>query len=414
MFLKAITQSWAKSKLEKETAHTQSLISELDRAKEEANTRDEAKRGGYLHKIKAHQEKRNNELKIYIDFMNDQLKIAGAYLPELNQFQNLTFACVDSWIHVDLCQQEINIISQKLNAIKSTLGLFDAYVSELTKQSQRQECYAWREFMATRQLTVENDFVDKAKKIIERASKNSDDEFKNELMRLKSHRAALFKEANALRTERSALLKNKKDIDGKHDANKKALVDKYNACVESWSVIARKFEDYYAYEPTENYQANEWLRGLENGGTLSEIMEVLRMATESIKSANQALFVLNNEYQPYKRRIQVAHETKDYPDTFADDNAMRKRLAPAIKEAIENKNTLVEARTILFTRRDKLQDYIDRIKPLHPDAVVESLCEMLNVDSELNTWFAFGFNTKNQRREHWEKKQKRIENATTN
>jgi hypothetical protein len=414
MFLKAIAQSWAESKLEKETARTQLLIRELDDAKAEANKRVEAKRSDYSRKIKAHQEKRNKELKIYIGFMNDQLESAGASLPELHNFQKFAFSCVDSWLQVDLCQQEINIIYQKLKAIYSTIGLLDAYMSELTKQLQRQGRKVWRDFTAARELTVVNDFVDSAKRRIERTSKSSDNEFKNELYRLQSHRASLYKEANALRAELSAVFENKIAVDEKHVANKNALAQKYDACVDDWNAIAKKFETFYAHQPSDNRQVNDWLKKCVDGGTLPEIIETIVKANEIVNDAYEVLSELNDEYQPYKRRVQAAHDTKVYPNTFAYDKAVRGRLQPQVREAYENKTSLVAARTILVTRRDELRGYIERIKPLHPDAAIESLCEMLNADREFNTWFAFGFNTKNQRREHWEKKQPRIENATTN
>ena len=83
-------------------------------------------------------------------------------------------------------------------------------------------------------------------------------------------------------------------------------------------------------------------------------------------------------------------------------------------QEVEDKKELIGARTILNARRDELKGYIERIKPLHPDSAIESICEMLNADREFNAWLAFGFNTKNQKRDHWEKKNKRIDNAATN
>jgi len=403
-FLKAIAHSWAESKLKKETAYTQSLIRELDHAKTEANKRVEAKRNDYSHKIKAHQEKRNKELKIYIDFMNDQLKITGTYLQELNNFQNFTFVCADSWMHVDLCQQEIDIISKKLDAIYSTIGLLDAYIFELDKQSQRQGRYAWREFTATRELPIVNDFVDNTKRRIEREFKNRNDEFKNESKRLQSHRTALHNEANALLVERNTLFENKKTIDEKHNNNKNALADKYYACVEFWNRIAKAFEDWYAYKPSENHYANDWLRELRDGGTLPEIREFIKVHIESMKCANEDFRRLDDEYQPYKSRVKEARETQNYPDTFAYDNAEKKRLSPQVTEAYE----LAQAGKIFITRLNEMQGYIDRIFPLHPDEVMSSLCEMLNTDREFDNWSAFDYRTKKQRREYREKKQKRI------
>jgi hypothetical protein len=414
MIFKAIAHWWASSKLEKEEAHTQSLIRELDRAKAAANKRIQSKKGEYSRSIKSRQEKRNEQLKVHIDFMNEQLKITEGYLPELNQFQSFTFTCVDSWMHVDLCQQEIDIVSKKISAVVTTTGLINAYISELNKLSQLQGRHAWREFIAARRLTVNNDFVDKTKDLIDRTSKSNHDVFKNELKRLQSHRNALYKEKSSLCTERAALLKRKKMLGQRHNANKKALNEKYESCTEHWRQIAKKFEAYYAFEVSELRYVNEWLADLKEGGTLPEIIQVISTANEIVKSATETFNNLNDEYQPYKRRVKAARDSNEYPDTFANDNAQRKRLAPMVTAAFEDKKALVDARSFLYTRRDELRGYINRIKPLHPDAAIDEMCEILNADREFNTWRAFGINTSKQKREHWEKKQNRIENAATN
>lgn len=411
---KYVAQSWASSKLEQEEAHTQSLLRKLDRAKAVANENLQAKKNDYSRKIKAHQENRNEQLKVHIDFMNEQLQITAGYLPELNQFQSFTFTCVDSWMHVDLCQQELDIVSQKISAVVTTIGLIDSYISEINRLSQRQGRHAWRELTAARELTVPNDFIEKAKDRIDRTSKFNHDELKNELKRLQSHRNALYKEATSLRAERADLIRRKKMLDKQHSENKKALTEKYESCTEHWRQIAKKFEAYYAFEVSELRYVNEWLADLKEGGTLPEIIQVIGTANEIVKSATETFNNLNDEYQPYKRRVKAARDSNEYPDTFANDNAQRKRLAPMVTAAFEDKKALVDARSFLYTRRDELRGYIDRIKPLHPDAAIDAMCEILNADREFNTWLAFGINTSKQRREHWEKKQYRIENAAKN
>jgi len=411
---KYVAQSWASSRLEQEEAHTQSLLRKLDHEKAVAKESLQAKKNDYSRKIKAHQVKRNEQLKVHIDFMNEQIQITAGYLPKLNQFQSLTFTCVDSWLQVDLCQQEIDIVSQKNGAVITTIGLIDSYVSEINRLSQRQGRHAWRELTAARELTVTNDFVKKTEGRIDRTSKFNHDELKNELKRLQSHRNALYKEAARLRAQRADLIRRKKMLDNQHAENKKALTEKYESCSEHWRQIAKKFEAYYAFEVSELRYVNEWLADLIEGGTLPEIIQVIGTANEIVKSATEAFNNLNDEYQPYKRRVKAARDSNEYPDTFANDNAQRKRLAPMVTAAFEDKKTLVDARSFLCNRRDELRGYIDRIKPLHPDAAIDAMCEILNADREFNTWLAFGINTSKQRREHWEKKQYRIENAATN
>lgn len=415
MIFKAIAHWWASSKLEKEEAQTQSRIRELDRAKAAANKRIQEKKCEYSHKIKAYQEKRNNELKTHIDFMNEQLEITAGYLPELNQFQNFTFTCVDSWMHVDLCQQEIDIVSQKINTIVTTIDLLDAYISELKKLSQRQGRHVWREFTAARELTVTHDFVEKTKARIDSASKSNHDEFTNELRRLQSHRNALHKEAHELRAERANLLKSKKAVDQQLKANKMALAEKYKSCVEHWGLIAKKFEAYYAFEVSELKYVNEWMGSLSEGGTLPEIIKVIGTTVkESVQSARENHRGIENERKRYASIVKKAHDTNDYPDTFANDKAQRDRFKREADSVWKDLQERINARSLLYARRDELRGYITRTKPLHPDAAIDAMCEMLNSDREFNTWRAFGINTSKQKREHWEKSQNRIENATAN
>lgn len=412
---KYVAQSWASSKLEQEEAHTKSLLRKLDRVKAVARDNIQAKKNDYSRKIKAHQEKRNEQLKAHIDFMNEQLKITTGYLPELNQFQDFTFICVDSWMHVDLCQQEIDIVSQKISAIVTTIGLIDAYIYELNKLSQRQGRHAWREFTAARELTVTSDFVEKTKARIDSTSKSNHDEFKNELKRLQSHRNALNKDANELHAERAALMKRKKAVDQQHKANKKALDEKYKSCVENWSQIAKKFESYYAFEVSELKYVNEWMSSLSDGGTLREIIKVIgTTVNDSIQSARENQRSIENERKRYASIVKNAHDTKSYPETFANDKAQRDRLKREADSVWKDLQERLNARSLLYARRDELRGYIDRIKPLHPDAAIDSMCEMLNSDREFNSWLAFGINTSKKKRENWERNQNRIENATAN
>lgn len=410
MIFKAIAHWWASSKLEKEEARTKSLIRELDREKEAVKHRLQVKKNGYLERIQSHQEKRNKELKEHIEFMNQQLTITTGYLPELNKFQDLMFSCVDSWMHLDLYQQELKILAKKINNLFSIINLLNAYVSELKKLSQSQERYAWRELTANRELTVKNDFILKTNERIERTSKSSYEEFKNELRRLQSHRSALLKQVNELCAERNDLDVKKKVAEEEHKANKDTLKKEYELCVDAWGQIANQFEAYYAFKDSDLEQVNMWMSGLSEGGTLTEIKQiVLKMANEDVAHATQNFNEIKNEFQLYKRRVQDAHDTKEYPDSFSSDKARRDYLKIKHNEAFDERKKLMEARTFLYTRRDELKGYIERIQPLHPDAGIDSLFEMLSLDRAFDAWSIFGINTAKQKHKYWEEKQKRSE-----
>ena len=89
-------------------------------------------------------------------------------------------------MQVDLCQQEINIVSQRVSAIDTTIGLIDAYLIEIDKLSQRQDRHDWRKLTEACEITVTNVFVDKTIERINRTSKSNNDELKQEIKRIKN------------------------------------------------------------------------------------------------------------------------------------------------------------------------------------------------------------------------------------
>lgn len=414
MLFKAIAHAWANSRLRKEEARTQSLVRELDRAKEAASKRIQMQKNSYADKVNLFQKRRNEELESLIEFMNQQLKITSDFLPELKKFQTFVFTCVESWFQVDFYQQKINIVHEQIHALTSTMSLLNEYISELTKLSQRQGRHTWRELTAQRRLTITSDFIEKTNSQISRASKTHLDEFKNELNRLRSQHDALYKEVRGLHAERSELIKLKKAAHEQHVINKNILAERYDNCAEHWKYIAKRFEAYYAFKDSELPYVNEWLAPLSEGGTLPEIIQVLSTANERVRSASELFKELNDEYQPYKQRVKYAHDNNEYPSSFDNDKAQKNRLAPQVSAAFKDKKAMIDARSFLYNRRDELRGYITRIKPLHPDTVIDALSEMLSTDRDFNAWQAFGISTSKLKREHWEKKQNRRDNAIAN
>ncbi|OTG74692.1 hypothetical protein B9T38_00165 [Acinetobacter sp. ANC 4218] len=404
--IKAFVHWWASSKLEKEEARTKSLIRELDREKEAVKQRLQVKKRDYSEKIKSHQEKRNIELKEHIEFMNQQLTITTGYLPKLNNFQDLMFCCVDSWMYMDIYQQELNILSKKMNNLFSTINLLDAYMFELKKLSQSQERHAWRELTANRELTVKNNFILKTNERIERTSKSNYEEFKNELRRLQSHRSVLLKQANELRAEYSDLSVKKKEAKEEHENNKNTLKKEYELCVEKWNYISKGFEAYYAFKDCDLEYVNMWMRHLREGGTLKEITQVLRIANSAVDDANRDFNDIKEEFKLYKDLVKIAHDTKVYSDSFSSDKAKRDQLKKRHDEAYNKRQELKAARSFLYDRRNELLGYIERIKPFHPDTMIDTLYEMLALDHKSEAWFIFGINTTKQKIRHWENKQK--------
>ena len=393
MLLKWIAHTWASSNLRKEEARTQRLLSQYDSEKAASDRRIAARKSDYQRKNKERQEMRNSELEEYIQFMNSRLQAASNYMPKLDQFQTFTFTCVDSWMKVDLIQQEIDIYKKKIEAIFTTIGLIDAYISELTKLSQRQGRHVWREMTSTRPLTVSNTYVDKTKRNVDRGSKLSNDEFRNELKRLQSHREALYKEAKELIDQRKGLHFSKDEVELVHNANKQTLDTLYNDCRDHWNEILKGFESYYANTKTEHDYVNQWMSPLKDGGTLKEITVVINTSHEIIKCAQEKYDLIKDDFESYREIIKNARNSNDYPSNYSTIKANYDKLLPIAKD----RGALMASRGFLYGRRDELRGYIDKLKRLHPDEVLDTLYALLSEEREVNTWQAFGINTYKQR-----------------
>jgi hypothetical protein len=393
MLLKWIAHTWASSNLRKEEARTQRLLSRYDSEKAECDSRIADRKSDYQRKIKERQEMRNRELEEYIQFMNSRLQAASNYMPKLDQFQTYLFTCVDSWMKVDLIQQEIDICKKKIDAIFSTKGLIDAYINELNKLSQRQGRHVWREMTTNRPLTVSNAYVDKAQRNVERGSKLSNDEFRNELQRLQSHRDALYKEVNVLLDERKILHASKDEAELAHNANKQTLGALYNDCCDHWKEIRNGFESFYANTTTEHNYVNQWLRNIKEGGTLEGIIEVIKNSHEIIKCAQEKYDPIKDDYLAYREIINNAHSSGDYPSNFSLIKSNLDNLRPIAQD----RGALMASRHFLYGWRDELRGYIDKLKRLHPDETLDCLYALLIEEREVNTWRAFGINTYKQR-----------------
>ena len=147
-------------------------------------------------------------------------------------------------------------------------------------------------------------------------------------------------------------------------------------------------------------------------GAAPEIRKLIEVAQQSVSHGRESHKELEAQRKRYASRVKTAHETKEYPDSFENDKSQRDNWKRAADDAWIDLNQRRAARALIYERRNDLRTYRERIRPLHPDPAIDSICEILTADREFNTWQAFGINTSKQKRKHWESKQNRIENAT--
>lgn len=409
MLLKTIAHSFASSKLKKEEAYTQSLVRKYEQESQQIQQRIHDQRMQYKRDIESYQEKRNRELKEYMDFISSQIGLASEYVVQLRQFQSLFFPCLNAWFQLDLCKKEINFIFKQIKTISSTMELIDMYIKEIQTLQQRKRRKEWLRFTSQRVL-FESNFITEIQQSITNLSRMENLEFSNEIKRLRSHKDALLKQKRELFEKKDSLNVNSEKIKKSHLDNKKLLIQQYGLCLDYWNKIKDKFESFYAYKTSNNTYLNQWIADCQNGGTLAEIKALIRDKNDMVESARKTAQETKEKFHFYKNQVKQAHNTGNF-DTFDKDKAKRDEYYHKQNDAVTYSKSLVEARKTLYCRRNEISDYIDKVKMLHPDSVINDISLLLQNDKVLNTHGIFGISSRKQKNEYRKHKELGVKDA---
>jgi hypothetical protein len=384
MITKAIARMWAGAKLDEQVAHTQSLIRNLEEAKEGLIIRAESKKAELSQKIHTHRRSRDKDLADYVDFMNQQIEITGNYMQELQELQEKALYALVSWMNLDVCQKNIGLVKKSIHTNDSLKSLLESYISELSELIQMEERKMWDALLVGRDLKISSEFIQTTMRSIERGVKSKKHERSDVIHRLKSHRSHLFQSRMRLSELKGSLYES-------HDTLKREYGDaidmfwqQYQICINRWNEIKTQFESYLCHTPTGCEYVDRRLDKMHEGGTLAEICGLIREEKEELREVYSEINEINEEYQPLRERIHEAHETNEYYDSFANDNAEKKRLRKILADALEKKRGLQLSISVLSNRRDELGQYVNGIRPFHPNAVMNFLQESLQEENDID------------------------------
>lgn len=410
---KSAAHSWAKSNLAAKRADIQASIDALECEKENAAQRIQNQKENYAQKIREYQNKCNQELQEYIAFLNQLLGgVVQHYIPRLEHFQQLMFSCIHSWMQVDMLQRRINTISQTIDAIDATMALYEAYIDELKKLSQRQSRMEWRHLMENRSLTVSGELIEKISTNIEEDSHSGNDKFRREIHRLKSEKEKLWYERGRLLSEHQSRMEEKTHLFNQHKQNQLMLKEEYTRCIQTLQYMKKSIWNYYSVYPTGNQYADVWLARIANTLSSREMegvrLSIIRVKRELITNSVADVKECKEQFQYYRRRIKKAHDTGDY-STLDEDKEKRGEWYERLADAVEHQKIAFEAQTIIDPLLDEANEmaieanemamHIRNLFKLHPDRSIEKLRELFP-DKGVSTWNLLGISTAKEKREH--------------
>lgn len=396
MFKKIVHYFTSKS-LEKHRFRTQCMIEEYERVAAESQTRIKAQSDKYARELESLSKQRENDLKEYIQFLNEHLTNTTEHVSQLKLLQQMMFVCLEDWMSMSQSEQRLSLQRSKYHLVISNIKLLESFEKEIVRLSQQEDRQAWREIISDRAPRVSTPKIDQHIKRFELEMDKDAKAYKQELRRINSHKKLLLKQLSDIHALRTKIREEEvKPAQKKFKQSKQDLRVFYNSCLQNWIELQNFFENYYQNKVSDSDLANQWISEMENGGTLKEYKQIISDTSSNWQDAKDYTSSLRERMASVKARISLAHGLQDF-STIDVDKKTRDSLFHSIKSAIEDQNRLYEARQVFYTRREEINVFLGWIKRFHPSKTVEQAFELVAQDSPDLYWKAIGLSTQTNR-----------------
>lgn len=405
MLLKFLTHIFCSSSLEKERSKTDSAIAEYQQKEAQVKARLTRQAEEYRDLANAHQVKRNKELDEFVAILNTTLTSANEYLPDLAQFQDFMFVAFNSWIRIDLEKKKIDLLSEKLRTLYASRDLLNAYETEINRLTQREERHAWHLTVKEKPVRISSELIDSTIEQLSRNRNTDARQFKENIQRIRSHKLHLRGQIRGLENQRDEYKNGYEMILKEHDGVKAELSKRYKHCTEKLKVIRARLEDYYCRQPTKSDIANSWIDAISGLIRTQDLKELHRNTKEEFETAKLKLQLARDERSDILDRIQRCRDTDDYSD-FTSLKTMKTAAQARFNSAKTEYSVISLARTVIFERPKEVNGLLSHLDKLSPDQSILNIMKIFEVDDTFNPMRAIGVSTAEQRRLHWEKKNK--------
>lgn len=405
MLLKFLTHFFCSSSLEKERSKTDSAIAEYQQREAQVKARLTRQAEEYRDLANVHQVKRNKELDEFVAILNTTVTSANEYLPDLAQFQDFMFVAFNSWMRLDLEKKKIDLLSEKLRTLYASRDLLNAYEAEITRLTQREERHAWHLTVKEKPVRISSELIDSTIEQLSRNRSTDARQFKEDIQRIRSHKLHLRSQIRDLENQRDEYKNDYEMILKEHDRVKAELSKRYQHCTEKLKVIRARLEDFYCRQQTKSDIANSWIDAIGGLIRIQDLKELHRKTKEEFETAKLKLQLARDERSDILDRIQRCRDTDDYSD-FTSLKTMKTAAQARFNSAKTEYSVISLARTVIFERPKEVNGLMSHLDKLSPDQSILNIMKIFDVDDTFNPMRAIGVSTAEQRRLHWEKKNK--------
>lgn len=394
--LKKIFHYFTSRSLETHRHNTQCKIDEYEREAAASQARVQAQADAYKFEIQQLAQLREEQLKNYVQLLNDHIEKTTDYIASLKELPQAMFLCVETWLRKNISEQRWMLEKAKAQALHSTMSYLDELADEMIRLSRTEDRRTWQTLIGDRLLRVTTpDITEHIKRFQKEAQKDAK-AYEKDQRRIQSYKKQLRKQQIELKKQISNFKGQVDQNREQHRQVKQRMQEIYRGCGSKFKDLQEVFENYYQFTQSESPLANEWISLMYEGGTLKEINQVLIDTREDFEAAKREKADLYERKNNARSRIQWAHDTKEY-STLDADKAARDSASQAIPAARQHLDNLFAARKVFSSRRDEIRKLLGWINEFHPAKTTEQVFNLLARDDADIYWPAIGLTTKTLR-----------------
>jgi hypothetical protein len=419
MILKIIANFFAKKGLASHEADTRAAIARFEREKEASEFRINERIMGLRDNLSSQANKREEDLKEYIDKLNEFVNVATEIQPLVHKLYEQMFEAFEVWGRMKLRQQDMAIELSKRDLLQKEVNLFKDALKALEQMAQNEDKFHWKKLTSTEPLLLNNAYITKEMRAVERWQKTQDREYQIQHLRvvsaIRENKAKLTKCRTNIRDIREDL----KPLNDELKMNREQVRGTYNILRDSWraaqdnvkSMFAGKCDDLYYHVEKEDdlegtFVESSLLSSIsnlfgnkaetaskescipDNWGSMNELKSSFDFYRDDLNDLFDDKKEHQEELNKYSLKIKQARVNDDY-GTF-DSDKIQRTLAYQMKNECQQQIALIKPqKNQLGAHLSEIRKMLGWLEEISPQRYLENMykmCEEMQDDGAEMYW----------------------------